>query len=367
MVRPPEQRLLTEANAAATYVPSAGDTDLTGKKSFDGAGKLEFNDGFTPNYDTVLWIASEPRDNPTLNSQGLYIQHRVSGNLGGLVNDAGASELRLSNASNTGAGQAAHENSLVVTGGVNAIGDLIGVLANFHTSGTPTGAADRVALFRATQIPPLAAGFTIGTAYGLHLEPQIVGTTNYSIWAPDGDSVLGPIVSKDTATASFRAQAITGQTGAIVQVLGPKPSSTTLFRVDANGTGGFGSTVSGATFYANNNAATGGTVVAAFKAHSAQTAPLTQWLNSSSAALSYIASNGEFRSINNKFAVRNAGDTATMFSVSADGPKWDDVSIQQTTVGAAGGAAALPATPTKYLKVQDSTGATLVIPAYAAA
>ena len=41
------------------------------------------------------------------------------------------------------------------------------------------------------------------------------------------------------------------------------------------------------------------------------------------------------------------------------------VGNEQTTVGAAGGASALPATPTKYLKVRDSAGATLVIPAYA--
>ncbi len=40
---------------------------------------------------------------------------------------------------------------------------------------------------------------------------------------------------------------------------------------------------------------------------------------------------------------------------------------EQTTVGAAGGASAPPATPTKYLKVKDSAGTTLVIPAYAAA
>lgn len=40
---------------------------------------------------------------------------------------------------------------------------------------------------------------------------------------------------------------------------------------------------------------------------------------------------------------------------------------EQTAVGAAGAAAALPAAPTKYLKVVDSTGATLVVPAYAAA
>ncbi len=48
------------------------------------------------------------------------------------------------------------------------------------------------------------------------------------------------------------------------------------------------------------------------------------------------------------------------------GLKWL-AGLEQTTVGAAGGASALPGTPTKYLKVVDSSGATLVIPAYAAA
>lgn len=39
---------------------------------------------------------------------------------------------------------------------------------------------------------------------------------------------------------------------------------------------------------------------------------------------------------------------------------------EQTTVGAAGAASALPANPEKYLQVRDSAGATLVIPAYLA-
>lgn len=45
--------------------------------------------------------------------------------------------------------------------------------------------------------------------------------------------------------------------------------------------------------------------------------------------------------------------------------RYNDATLWQTTVGAAGAASALPATPTKYLKVQDNTGATYVIPAYA--
>lgn len=46
--------------------------------------------------------------------------------------------------------------------------------------------------------------------------------------------------------------------------------------------------------------------------------------------------------------------------------RYADAALWQTTVGAAGAASALPATPTKYLKVQDDAGVTYVIPAYAA-
>lgn len=71
--------------------------------------------------------------------------------------------------------------------------------------------------------------------------------------------------------------------------------------------------------------------------------------------------------INSALLVRNAGDTGTFMQLGPTYLQWKDASLQQTTVGAAGAAAALPTAPTKYLKVQDSTGATLVIPAYAAA
>lgn len=49
----------------------------------------------------------------------------------------------------------------------------------------------------------------------------------------------------------------------------------------------------------------------------------------------------------------------------ADLLKWKAAN-KQTTVGAAGGASALPATPTRYLKVVGSGGEILVIPAYVA-
>lgn len=66
---------------------------------------------------------------------------------------------------------------------------------------------------------------------------------------------------------------------------------------------------------------------------------------------------------------RSAADTLKTDDVFIAGGKlkWGAAGDEQTTVGAAGGASALPATPTKYLKVIDSAGTTLVIPAYAAA
>lgn len=64
--------------------------------------------------------------------------------------------------------------------------------------------------------------------------------------------------------------------------------------------------------------------------------------------------------------VRN--NTANQFGVDVNGiPEWLAASNAQTTVGAAGGASAPPATPTKWLKVKDPSGTVGVIPWYAAA
>lgn len=45
--------------------------------------------------------------------------------------------------------------------------------------------------------------------------------------------------------------------------------------------------------------------------------------------------------------------------------QWAVAANTQLTVGAAGAASALPATPSKYLKVKDNAGTVMVIPAYA--
>lgn len=68
----------------------------------------------------------------------------------------------------------------------------------------------------------------------------------------------------------------------------------------------------------------------------------------------------------NLFEAQNSSATALFAVDSAGLPRWVAAANQQTTVGAAGAGSALPATPTKYLKVKDSAGTTLVVPAYAA-
>lgn len=134
------------------------------------------------------------------------------------------------------------------------------------------------------------------------------------------------------------------------------------------------------------------------KGAAAQTANLEEWQDSSGTALAYVRSDGGVvgrlasmsggnsyflggelaisnSASNIRFAAGNWVTTelwvggAAKVSLSASGVTVDRLiwksANEQTTIGAAGAASALPATPTKYLKFTDSTGATLVVPAYA--
>jgi hypothetical protein len=79
---------------------------------------------------------------------------------------------------------------------------------------------------------------------------------------------------------------------------------------------------------------------------------------------------GEAARITNKgtgvsVSIRDA--TAEVMAVMADGKlKWSAAGNVQTTVGAAGAASSLPASPSKYLKIIGNDGQTYVIPAYLA-
>lgn len=240
-------------------------------------GQHEINGGFTNAFKTAMWIAPPTELNPVKLTQGLYVQHRVEGDMGGLVHDAAASELRLKNVSNPPTGTAAHECSLVVTGGVNDIGYTAGVLSNFHTAGTPTGTADRVSLFHAQQIAPLAAGFTIGSAISLKLEQQIVGTENWTIYAPDGNCAIGPVVAKDSTSPAVVARGRSDTVGGTALLLVQNSSPTTLFQVTSGGTGGIGGSIGNTSWWVNNNLASAGVVGLRVRAHSGQTANLVEF------------------------------------------------------------------------------------------
>lgn len=159
----------------------------------------------------------------------------------------------------------------------------------------------------------------------------------------------------DPAMVGLPIKLVAAQTAAGLEV--KSSADALLASISANGTGTFagvscGSFVNGATspyLHLNSNRNGVGVinrnVITQIPFHvqgmAGQTGNLTNWLD---------------------------GSAVTLASVTAAGlHRWDAAANQQTTVGAAGGASALPATPTKYLKVVDSTGATLVIPAYAAA
>ncbi len=227
--------------------------------------------GFVNSFDSDLWVAGPTRNNPTVQSQGIYVQHRVTGNAGAVAHDGIAAELRVSGITNSSFLNGL-EASVVVSGGANTIPDMRAFTANISTSGTPSGTITDAAIIRAQTIPALAGTLAITTAYGLFVEAQAVGSTNWTIFAPLGVSKIG----------------------------------NTLF------TPGVG-----------------------------------------------------VKNLAEGFFVRNAGDTGTSISLLPTGVRWNDINLSQTTVGAAGAASALPATPTRYFKIQDSAGATLVVPAYA--
>ncbi len=96
----------------------------------------------------------------------------------------------------------------------------------------------------------------------------------------------------------------------------------------------------------------------------AQSGALTEWHDSTGNTAASVTFAGGFISQSGVGFIANKSGTARM-GINRDGLFWIDSNLEQTTVGAAGAASALPATPTKYLKVQDHNGTVLVIPAYA--
>jgi hypothetical protein len=343
---------LTSTALADTYVGKRG------TQTADGTAKLHFNGGFTPNYDTVVWIASQQRTNPTVNSQGLYIQHRVGGNLNGQVHDAAASELRLSSITNTGAGQSGHENTIVLGGAGNDANLLCVTLSTFHPDANAAGHVGQINMFRANQIAPVP-GLVVDKAISGYFSAQVIGTENYAVWA-DGDSAFERIVPKTAASTPLDVRSKAGQTAPLVTIR----TDTVAFLVSAAGSAHVGNEDAGAWLSVQNREAA--RVAFRVRANGAQTANIAEIVNSAGSALVYVANNGELRTVNRPVAIRSADNTATVFELTASGPRWRDVGLTRANAGAAGAATALPANPELYMKVYGPSGVELLIPAYKA-
>lgn len=139
-----------------------------------------------------------------------------------------------------------------------------------------------------------------------------------------------------------------------------KSGDTGLFKADFAGSGGGNP----AFVYVQNPQGTNMANMR-FQAIAGQTAALIEfWAQGSSFVNASVTRLGSFISTAG-FIFQNSAGTS-FWSFDSNGPKWASATLIQTTVGAAGAAAALPASPSKYLKVVDSTGTTYVIPAFAA-
>ncbi|ORA05790.1 hypothetical protein BST17_08520 [Mycolicibacterium bacteremicum] len=297
-----------QAQTQSQLRAAAGAPGLTAAKNVY-TGQQEINGGFTNSFKTALWIAPPTELNPTNLTQGLYVQHRIEGDLGAKVHDGAASELRFRNVSNPGTGSAAHECSLVVTGGVNDIGYTAAVLANFHTAGTPTGNSSRVSMFHAQQIPPLAAGFTIDAAISLKLEQQIVGTENWTIYAPDGNNVLGPLWAKNSTTPAVTARAHSGMAAGTDVVLIQNAAGTGLIRFTNSGTGGIGSPIGNTGWWVNNNISSDTVVPVRLRAHTSQTANMFEVQESGGTA--HVALSAATASLRSHLNLGSTGSAAS--------------------------------------------------------
>lgn len=106
------------------------------------------------------------------------------------------------------------------------------------------------------------------------------------------------------------------------------------------------------------------------KGAASQTADLQQWQDSAGGVRGRMRPVGQLTlDIANGpgvlFLTQEGGVNKT--GLDTRGLRYLDAANEQTTIGAAGTAAALPAAPTKYLRVVDSAGNILAIPAYASA
>lgn len=233
---------------------------------------------------------------------------------------------------------------------------------------------------------------------------------NGKMWTGGGAGLNSPqaqlsVTSSGATVVSIAVQGASGQSGNLQEW--QFNGGTIAARVSAAGSviangrliGGTATVLTNVTHQLFGSATTD--VVTVVRGVASQTADLQQWQDSGAVANAFVTAAGSGRFVRMglggqvpqasyqaiiqgvittdivlgvRGAVSQSGNLqewqdstpTTHFAITAGGlPKWSAAGDRQTTVGAAGAASALPATPTKYLKVIDDAGATLVVPAYA--
>lgn len=230
--------VVTDSAASPKKIDSTGvnTLDLLGYNGtkYAPADQAAISAGFANPFDSVFFIAGAQRENPVLQSQGLYIQHRVKGDLGGKVHDGAATELRLTEASNGGTGQNAFEASVVVTAGATSLAQVNGLLVNFKTEGEPTGTIENLRIAQIQPVETLAAGLTVTNLYGLYVGAQSKGTNNYSLYVNGGTSVIrGTVRPSAKAEPGLVIRGLESQEGSLLTI--QSSASATLFNVTAAG------------------------------------------------------------------------------------------------------------------------------------
>ncbi len=176
-------------------IHNAGDLVFVGKAAYNGGG-------FTNSLDSTVWVAGSVRTNPTTASEGIYTQHRINGSSSAVVHDAVAAELRLAGVSGA-TFLNAFEASVVFTAGSNTVTDVRAITANITFTGSPTGTITSAHGIRVQNVG--AGGPTITTAYGAYVEAQTRGTTNWSLYAPSGNSLVQALWCDNPTVSALRA------------------------------------------------------------------------------------------------------------------------------------------------------------------
>lgn len=146
---------------------------------------------FSTAFDQDLWVVGDVRVNPTTATQGIYAQHRVSGDMGHKVHDGAASELRVTDATNTNFLNA-HETSVVIGGSIDAH-DVRSLTANVNAPPSATGKIASLAIIRAQRMWSLGS-IAVNVVASVWAERQTVGAENWCVYAPDGDSFFDGVV-----------------------------------------------------------------------------------------------------------------------------------------------------------------------------